>query len=269
VRIVSGFGLSLLLLACSSAAPAPDYQTEEPPARSGGGKTPAPPPAMTDSASSDAPDGSACETVPPNNRCGLSPQCGCGSNETCDVTSSATGATSCVSAGGGTQGRPCASTGDCLAGLTCQYGICRPYCAKARASCSAPGTGLCVEVLDGNDKPVPNVTICTIDCDPRVPSAACGANTCIWFDTYYSPEKVSDCNFPGTIDAQTPCQNVYDCKPGLACATHPKYGLECERWCRIGNDADCAASGAAFKCVDYFGANAPVESGVKEGVCQD
>src|SRR5437764_632731 len=53
-----------------------------------------------------------CKTVPPNNRCGLDPQCGCGSNETCDVTNEATGATSCVTGGGATLGRPCSQTGD-------------------------------------------------------------------------------------------------------------------------------------------------------------
>ncbi len=261
-----------VLFACSSPAPVPDFETQQPPVRSSATKPPPPPP-TTDAADAGSADADAvCKTVPPNNNCGLVPQCGCGSNETCDVTNQQTGATSCVTAGGGTLGRPCTQSGDCIAGLTCIYGACRPYCSSARTPCTTPGTDLCVEVLGANSQPEPNMTVCTIACDPRLPSAVCGTNMCLWFPTYYSPEKVSDCNFPGTIDAEMPCSaagNDSECKPAMACVQHPKYGPECERWCRIGMNSDCAASGPAFTCKDVFGANAPVIGGVKEGICQD
>lgn len=209
-----------------------------------------------------------CETVPPNDRCGLAPQCGCGPNETCDVTTESTGATSCVTAGSATLGRPCLQTGDCVVGLTCQYGACRPYCDTPRTKCGAPGTDLCVEVPDDQGKPIANLTVCTIACDPREPQAVCGTNACHWFATFYAPHKVSDCNFGGPKKVLEPCESDSECQPGLVCIDHPSnsIGKECERWCRLGQAGDCPNG---FSCVDVFGDAAPVIGGVKEGVCQD
>lgn len=210
-----------------------------------------------------------CKTVPPNNRCGLTPQCGCGPNETCDVTNETTGATSCVTAGGATLGRPCVQSGDCLAGLTCQYGACRPFCEGARTKCTIGGTDLCVEKLGSDGKPITNLTFCTLTCDPRQPAAVCGTNSCHWLEDYYKPSSVSDCNRPGTtLPYSAPCGGDVDCQPGFACIKHPKYGLECERWCRIGVAGDCPTTPAGLKCVDVFGTRAPVINGVKEGLCQ-
>lgn len=211
----------------------------------------------------------ACKTVAPNNRCGLVPQCGCGSNETCDVTNQTSGATSCVTAGGATLGRPCVQTGDCLAGLTCEFGACRPYCATPRTKCNVGGTVLCVEVLGDNNLPIPNNNICTLQCDPREPAAVCGTNSCHWLESYYAPESVSDCNRPGTMKPYSDvCASDDDCQPGFACMKHPKYGYECERWCRLGVAGDCPSSPSGLVCTDAFGSLAPVIAGVKEGVCQ-
>ncbi|MBX3207456.1 MAG: hypothetical protein KF764_20580 [Labilithrix sp.] len=209
-----------------------------------------------------------CETVPPTNKCGLDPQCGCLETETCDVTNRATGATSCVTAGTTTLGRPCSQSGDCMAGLGCLYGACRPYCKTPLTKCSVGGTELCVTMPDDDGKPVPNLSFCTINCDPREPAGVCGVNACHWFATLYAPNKVSDCNFAGNRGELQTCTYDSDCQPGLACIEHPKHGRECERWCRIGYAGDCG-SNAAFKCKDVFGADAPVINGVKEGICQD
>jgi hypothetical protein len=260
--------VSAALVACSSTAPEPPGELPPPPPQATT-RQGAPPPAPTlASADAGSPPEPTCVTVAPNNRCGLEPQCGCGMNETCDITNVTTGATSCVTGGAATLGRPCAQTGDCVAGLTCLYGACRPYCATPRSKCGVSGTELCVEVLDDNDKPEPNHNVCTITCDPRAPQAVCGTNACLWFATYYAPAKVSDCNFQGTVDHLKACTSDYDCKAGMACIDHPSanIGKECEKWCRIGVAGDCPAN---FKCNDVFGANAPVINGVKEGICQD
>lgn len=213
-------------------------------------------------------DNTACKTVAPNNRCGLDPQCGCATNETCTVTNETTGATSCVSAGAATLGRPCGQSGDCVAGLTCEYGACRPYCGTPLSKCGIGGTDLCVAITDGSDKPIPNMNVCTIQCDPRMPAAVCGTNACHWIPKFYAPSKVTDCNFGGTIAAyDAVCAKDSECQPGLACSKHPTFGFECEKWCRIGQaPSDCAAG---FTCKDVFGADAPVIGGIKEGLCQD
>lgn len=243
------------------------------------GKKKSPPPDKDEPAtttSSDAGSGgpnsggtttTTCETVGPNHKCGLDPQCGCLETETCDVSSSTTGATSCVTGGSVTLGRPCQVTGDCMAGLTCVWGACRPYCKTPLSKCSVGGTGLCVSYLDDAGKPIPNLNICTLSCDPREPSGVCGTNSCHWFPDEYS-SKLSDCNFPGPRAVLEPCTDSRDCKPGLACINHPRVGRECERWCRLDIPSDCG-SDPAFTCQDVFGANAPVVNGHKEGVCQD
>ncbi|HSO37660.1 MAG TPA: hypothetical protein VLT33_34275 [Labilithrix sp.] len=252
--------------ACSSSAPPADEALPEP-----GPATPKPTPTTpgpeTDAGLPDAPP--ACQTVAPTHRCGLDPQCGCANTETCDVTNEASGATSCVTAGGATVGRPCTQTGDCLAGLTCQFGACRPYCKTPRTKCVVAGTDLCVEILGADQKPITNKSVCTIACDPRVPAGACGTNACHWFDTYYAPSKVSDCNFGGTVAAQAACQFTSDCLPGLACINHPSRGFECEKWCRIGQVPSDCGNDPKLKCKDVFGAAAPVINGVSEGVCQN
>jgi len=270
-------GLVGLLGACSSTAPSiPDdlsqgQPSERRPPTNGGSSGSSG--TVVKEADASVPDSApACATVAPNNRCGLDPQCGCGANETCDVTNVTSGATSCVTGGGATLGRPCTQTGDCLAGLTCEFGACRPYCKTPRTKCGVAGTDLCVEVLGDDDKPITNKAVCTITCDPRQPQAVCGTNACHWFASYYAPNKVSDCNKGGVTPAYNGvCRGDSDCQPGFVCIDHPssQIGFECQRWCRIGVAGDCPTSPPNLKCRDVFGADAPVINGEKLGVCQD
>lgn len=212
-------------------------------------------------------DSGTCAVVAPTNRCGLAPQCGCGTNETCDVTNPQTGATSCLTAGNMTLGRPCTQTGECVQGLACVFGACRPYCASASEKCTAPGTDYCMSIAD-EGAPIPTLAVCSITCDPRVPQAVCGQNACIWFPKEYIPAKFTDCNAPGVLGEFNTCTSVYDCAPGLACVLHPNpsVGQECERWCRLGQAGDC---GLDLTCKDAFGSDAPTVDGFKLGVCQD
>lgn len=261
---IAVFGVPIV--ACSTAEMQTDPDTTDTP------ESPNTPATTVKEADASVPDtAAACKTVPPNNRCGLDPQCGCGTNETCDVTNSVTGATSCLTAGSATVGRPCNGTGDCIQGLACVYGACRPYCTSPLSKCSVTGTELCVTTQDPNTgADVPNANVCTITCDPRVPTGVCGTNSCLWFPDTYMPNKVSDCNFAGTVGALEDCTGDYDCIPGYACVSYPLKNMparmECEHWCRIGVAADCEKG---FSCKDVYGDNAPVINGMKEGVCQD
>src|SRR5436309_784991 len=95
------------LFACAAAPLDPPELISEPTTKKKPPASPPPAPSL-DSADASTPDAATqCTTVAPTNRCGLDPQCGCAMNETCDVTAD-NGATSCVTAGTGTLGRPCA-----------------------------------------------------------------------------------------------------------------------------------------------------------------
>lgn len=210
-----------------------------------------------------------CTLTPPSDGCGLSPQCGCNANETCDITNPVNGAVSCVKAGTKSLGRACTVTGECLEGFTCQFGSCRPFCAKVGATCNTAGTGVCIAATDDKNVPLPNDLVCTLTCDPVSPEALCGTgNTCLWFPSLYAPAKVTDCSFPGDTANLAACTSDYDCGVAYACGAHPTKGQQCEKWCRIGAafTADCAGG---FTCKDVYGANAPVIAGVKEGLCQN
>ncbi|MDB4938863.1 MAG: hypothetical protein JWP87_5835 [Labilithrix sp.] len=205
-------------------------------------------------------DAGGCATVPPSNACGLSPQCGCTANHTCDVTNNTTGAVSCVVSGGGPIGSSCTTTSQCANGLTCGYNTCRPYCPTTGAACVGTG-GQCTPYYDPTaGTAVPNSKVCTVTCDLRSPSAACGSNNCI-FDTTIN---ATDCDKSGTKALYAACTRYNDCQQGLACTKHPVYGFECEKWCRIGQN-DC---GSLETCTDVYGATAPSSGGAKLGHCQ-
>ncbi|MBX3219650.1 MAG: hypothetical protein KF795_03955 [Labilithrix sp.] len=210
--------------------------------------------------SSGAPDAGSCATVAPSNVCGLAPQCGCASNQTCDVTNKSNGAVSCILAGGGPQGSLCTTSSQCAAGLTCAYGACRPYCATANTACAGAGLGMCGQYYDPPGTAVPNSKVCTITCNLRSPSAACGSNTCIWDGSV----SATDCDAAGTVGVFEKCTKYNDCKQGMACINHAIFGFECEPWCRIGSN-DC---GIFSSCKDVYGAGGPMEGTTKLGHCQ-
>lgn len=203
---------------------------------------------------------SSCVTTAPSNACGLDPQCGCASNETCDISNKSTGAVSCTLAGGGPLASLCTTSSQCAKGFTCAYGACRPYCSTLNTACTTTGTGMCAELYEGNAA-VPNGKVCTIACDLRNPSAVCGSNNCI----YDGSVKASDCDKAGTKALYAACGSYNECSQGLACVDHPTWGPECEKWCRVGQNSDC---GLFETCEDVYGVNAPTSGGAKLGHCQ-
>lgn len=210
---------------------------------------------------SKGPDAGSCATAPPSNACGLTPQCGCAADQTCEVTDGTNGAVSCVASGAGPLGSPCTVTSRCAAGLTCARGACRPYCAVQGSACTGDGLGTCVVSRDAAQTAIPNANVCTIPCDLLNPSAACGESACIWNGSL----EVTDCNAVGTKAAHEPCTKGDDCQQGLACVGHPVFGSTCARWCRVGKDADC---GTLQMCVNVYGSKAPTQAGETLGHCQ-
>jgi hypothetical protein len=213
-------------------------------------------------AGSSKPDAApTCVTAPPSNSCGVAPQCGCAAGETCEIADKKTGAVSCIAAGDRVLAAVCTTTSQCAPGLTCVFGACRPYCSTVNTACTGTGLGLCNQGYDTAGNAVPNGKICTLTCEPRNPSAACGANTCVWDKNL----GTTDCDMAGIRTARQPCKEYSDCAPGFQCATHPVVGMECERWCRVGHDDDCDA---LQTCKDVYDANGPKEGADKLGLCQ-
>jgi hypothetical protein len=180
-------------------------------------------------------DVSNCVTSPPSNVCGVFPQCGCSSNQTCEVNQTALdGTSSCIMAGTKTTGQACTATaGQCASGLTCIWGECHPYCGTSGAMCTDPLTNYCVNLTDSSNNPIPNLLICHINCQLQDPSACGGGGEgCIYFAT-----DTVDCYPVGT--SGTCSATNTECKPGDVCVQQGAV-YTCAPWCRIGMN-DCTS----------------------------
>ncbi len=219
--------------------------------------TVAPPAPATDSgeaASSDAPHeaegdadarASACTTAP----CGLSPQCGCATTETCDLTA---GGLACVAAGTAAAGAGCVSTSSCASGLVCVAGACRAPCAAEGTACLPASGGVCrayatASGLDGGalDAGAPRLG-CTVPCE-LTDQASCGyrdgdnvASGCVWF----APTGQTDCVRVAS-KLSSLCESDADCAPGRACVAFSGFSA-CRKLCKVGDPNACGECSSRF-----------------------
>jgi hypothetical protein len=175
--------------------------------------------------------GNGCAAIGPSFVCGLNPQCGCASGQTCDISNDTTGATACVDAGSSIQGDECFVTSDCQAGLTCFLGACRPYCTgdTVGGPCTGTGLGTCAQASAG-DQNIPNEEVCYVSCDLANPAAACGANGCV------HAGGQTNCETVGFAVSDEDCDDPTDCAPGYACVTFTTSGSDassstCQAYC--------------------------------------
>jgi len=206
--------------------------------------TPQPTPGETENdggAEADAPD--TCKRTAPSNKCGLVPQCGCATGETCDVDDGA-GNVSCVTAGKAAMGTPCTTTAGCAAGLTCVFGTCHAYCDKPGAACTQPKTGACLQVKGQGGTAIPNYAVCLVACDLR-DAASCGGTTAAGTGIcMLDGQGGTDCaNVAGTPKAlNQACAPEDDCAGGLVCVvTGSATTGSCKKWCRVGTN-DCGGT---------------------------
>jgi len=209
----------------------------EPPAAADAG------PPKTDggaTATDSGPQGPACTTTAPSNKCGLLPQCGCAAAETCDVKDTA-GNVSCVAAGTATMGRACTSTAGCEKGLTCAFGTCHAFCSS---TCSIPGTNTCYQMMQQNNAPVPNFKVCQITCDLRDANSCGGTNAAGAAGCVPDGAGATDCELVGTAQAGQACSGTAtapNCAAGLTCVQLANSSKVCKKWCRVGT-SDCGGS---------------------------
>lgn len=176
------------------------------------------------------------------NTCGVNPQCGCTSLETCDLDSA--GNAGCITAGVAQQGRACASTASCARGLTCIFGTCHSFCSNAGVACGTPGTNTCYQVQLQDGGAVPNFKVCQIDCDLRDANACGGTNAAGTAACVPDGQGHTDCESGGSVVENGTCSNAARCGPGMTCVSPvgQPQNAKCKKWCRVGVNADCGGA---------------------------
>lgn len=227
-----------------------------PPGPDGGGGQPDS--GNADSGNPDTGTPDTCMKAAPSNVCGVDPQCDCGAG-TCEVDHmKLDGTTSCVTAGTSGIGKACTATANqCAQGLTCVWGVCRPYCGSVGdgAACTEAGTGICRQLQDNTMKNIPNMLVCSTDCALDSATSCGGTSACIW-DT---SKTVTDC-YPvpsgNTCSASQPF-----CAPGYVCYLPTSTTYACGLWCQVAKN-NCTGG----KTCTGFGTKIVV-GGVEYGVC--
>jgi hypothetical protein len=180
--------------------------------------------------------GTSCAPPAAGDPCGVDPQCGCPSTQTCDFAGSTTG---CVVSGNAPVGHACTVTEACQHGLTCFNGACRPYCSTGGdAGCATiDGGGPCVQIVDTDGGPIPGYDVCTFDCMLQDPNA-CGATGDLYAGCVQDGLGGTDCALVGIVGLGGDC-SVSGCKPALVCVTSGASST-CSPWCRVGlSPSDC------------------------------
>lgn len=255
--------LVLAVAACGSddvrpdlGEPTPTPDASAPPPRTGGGTEARP---REDAADAAAPIDPTCTRPSPASTCGVAPQCGCSDAATCDVVGDDA---ACVPAGKFAQGKPCTATVGCARGLTCVFGVCRPYCANPGGACEAPALGPCVPFANASGAPIAGVGVCRVTCDLR-DANGCGGTTAAGTGACYPFDDGStDCARGGTVALGGTCTVADDCGPALVCVVvgQAQSGT-CKKWCRVGQTADCGGATCGGFTPKVFA------GGVEHGAC--
>jgi hypothetical protein len=193
------------------------------------------------SSSSTSSSGSGCPDTP----CKVtSPQCGCAAGEACTVQS---GAVTCGQAGPDLEGQACgtSATDLCQAGLLCvtaspTVGQCLAFC-DSDSDCQAPG-GICLLTLDnGMGGSIPNVTICTPNCDPLTNAGCPATSMCdLRRESMGLMRWLTLCDPAGTKTKGQVCDpTANDCAPKFTCINNGTNNV-CLQYCNV-NAPNCPA----------------------------
>lgn len=177
--------------------------------------------------------GPAC----PESPCRLvAPQCGCPGDQGCYIDTSDQRA--CGARGPEREGQACSGPTACQAGLMClgSGGFCARFC-DSDADCSGAGSICGVRLLDASGAPIPNVTLCSISCDPLTGSGCPSGQGCaILQEQSGAMRGFTICRAEGPGTAGSPCFTEEDCRTGHICAD-AGFGDECIQLCT--SDFDC------------------------------
>jgi hypothetical protein len=220
--------------------------------------------AAPDAAPDAAADAGSCSESP----CKLvSPQCGCPPGAECAVNGMGR---FCAVAGSVGAGAVCSAAMPCAPGLACVFlsptvSTCNVFCS-ADSQCTAPG-GLCLVTLsngmDGGS--IPNVTLCTENCDLLTSTGCAAGLSCqVGQEAAGQMRFFTQCTGAGAGLEGAACTTSADCARDFACVNNGVSNV-CLQYC----DVNAPACGAltCFQLVDA--AMAPFVIGnMSVGVCQ-
>ena len=235
-----GLGLGLLAVACATAGSRPgDVSFIDDDASSSAQR---PDVSFESSPGSDANVSTDTGAATCDTPCGLSPQCGCLADQTCDLDD--TGARSCVSGGTIKAGVPCLSTRECSTGLVCAQGVCRAPCSSVGDACTGERAGACGEyakaTADGGASSVV-YTACAVTC-AYDKEDSCGfakgdllAAACV----YQAASNTVECQRVRNVQLQSGlCATDAECGAGRICVAGPDFS-SCRRLCKVGDITAC------------------------------
>ncbi len=220
----------------------------------------------TTSATTSTTSGPACSETP----CKVTaPQCGCAAGEACSIDP-AKHAVACIDEGTVGGGQACNGAADCAAGFVCvQISTAASACSKfcdSDADCAAPG-GLCIiQLNDGKGGSIPNVTLCTDNCDVTT-NAGCvpGAGCQLGREQTGQMRWLTFCGGTGTKGKNQVCDPMLEeCLPGFGCFSTGTSDI-CLQYCNV-NGSTCPNFGACSPLQDQSGSSIFIGS-IQVGVC--
>jgi hypothetical protein len=142
--------------------------------------------------------------------------------------------------------------------------MCNEFCTS-NADCAAPG-GLClIQLSNGNGGSIPNVTLCTTNCNPLT-NAGCAPGTgCQLLQETMAPmAPLTDCRGVGTKTHLVACNPMLDeCAPKFGClniGTAQQPDNVCLQYCNTASPV-CPGGQGCFSLGVSLG-------GVAYGVCE-
>lgn len=199
-----------------------------------------------------------------------SPQCGCTGNNVCTI---ANGAVACGPGGTQGDGQSCGTgtTDLCAAGFVCvtasaATGQCLEFC-DADNDCTPPG-GICLlELDDGFGGTIPNVKICTPNCNLMTNTGCPAGSGCdLRRESAGLMRWLTLCSDIGTKTQGQACNpSIPDCAASHLCLDLDGFGDKCLHYCNV-NAPSCPAG--TF-CDQLFDSNfLPITLGnVTVGAC--
>ncbi len=223
-------------------------------------------------------DANTCPTQP----CDLYQQCGCTSPLVCDLDFTDLMGTSCRAVNmAGTETSTCysgnpatAQPSYCAGGYVClgsgTSAACERYCDE-NADCGQP-RGQCVIQVTNAGTPIPNVQVCSSNCNPANSAAGpcppnqtkCGFFTVNNALTGMQNRDIVDCTAAGAGAHGATCSNDSTCSANTLCSTYNAQ-TRCRRVCNLTTGGNECAAQAGTTCVGFN--PALTIGGTTYGVC--